>query len=99
MSVEEIVSEFSEQPAEVITERYDENEDEGSEEQITHPSRNEVDKGFETLNRLSLLTENSRFDPLISKVTRNISYGSRDKVRKVTISIRGIEMEHWAKMG
>ena len=36
LSVEQIVSEFSEQPAEVIADGDDENEDEESNEQITH---------------------------------------------------------------
>ena len=36
LPVEQIVSEFSEQPAEVITDGDDENEDEESNEQITH---------------------------------------------------------------
>ena len=44
LSVEEIASEFSKRPAEVITDRDDENKDEESDEQITHPSRNKVDK-------------------------------------------------------
>ena len=37
LPVEQIVSEFCEQPAEVITDGNDENEDEESEEQIGHP--------------------------------------------------------------
>ena len=41
-SVEEIVSKFSEQPAQVITDENDESEDEESKEQITHLSKNEA---------------------------------------------------------
>ena len=37
LSTEQIVSEFSEQPAEKTTHRSDENEDEESDEQIAHP--------------------------------------------------------------
>ena len=37
LSVEQIISEFSEQPAEVITDGDNENEDEKSDEQIAHP--------------------------------------------------------------
>ena len=62
-----IVFEFSEQPAEVITDGNDENEDRESNEQIAHPWRNEVDEATKTLNWLSLLTEDSGFVPLISK--------------------------------
>ena len=62
-----IVFEFSEQPAEVITDGNDENEDRESNEQIAHPWRNEADEATKTFNRLSLLTEDSGFVPLISK--------------------------------
>ena len=44
LPVEQIVSEFSEQPAEVITDGDDENEDEESDEQTAHLGRNEVDE-------------------------------------------------------
>ena len=36
---------------------------------------------METLNSLSLLKWNSGFDPLISKLTRIINQGRRDKMR------------------
>ena len=62
--VESIISEFSKQPAEVITDGDNENEGEESDEQIAHPLRNEVDQTIKTLNRLSLFTEDSGFDPL-----------------------------------
>ena len=39
-SVESIVSGFSKQPAEIITDGDDENKDEESDEQIAHPWRN-----------------------------------------------------------
>ena len=39
LSVEQIVSEFSKQPAEVITDGDDENEDEESDKQFAHPWR------------------------------------------------------------
>ena len=75
MSVEQIVSEFSEQPAEVITDGDDENEDEESNEQITHPWRNDADETNKTLNRLAKsVTEDLRFDHLISKPTRIIKH-------------------------
>ena len=61
------MSEFSEQPAEIITDEDDENEEEEYDEQITHPWRNEPDETIKTLNRLSLFTEDLGFDPLISK--------------------------------
>ena len=73
LSVELIVSEFSDQPAEVITDRDNENEDEEFHEQIPHPLRNEVDKRIKTLNRLSLFTKDLGFGPLISKPTRIIN--------------------------
>ena len=60
------MSEFSEQPAEIITDEDDENEEE-YDEQITHPWRNEPDETIKTLNRLSLFTKDLGFDPLISK--------------------------------
>ena len=68
-SVEEIVSKFSEQPAQVITDENDESEDEESKEQITHLSKNEAGEAKKTLNRLSLFTEDSGFDSLISELT------------------------------
>ena len=71
--VESIISEFSKQPAEVITDGDNENEDEESDEQISHPLRNEVDETIKTLNRLSLFREDLGFDPLISKPTHIIS--------------------------
>ena len=57
MSVEQVISEFSEQPAEAITDGDNENKDEESDEQIAHPLRNKVDETIKTLNRLSLFTE------------------------------------------
>ena len=68
-SVEQIVSEFSEQPTEVITDGCDENKNEESNEQIAHPLRNEVDETIKTLSRLSLFTGDLSFDPLISEPT------------------------------
>ena len=79
LSVEHIVSEFYEQPAEVITDEDDENEDKEFDEQNEHPWRNEVDAAVKTWNRLSLFTEESGFDPLISKPTRIINQPRRDK--------------------
>ena len=72
-SVEQIVSEFSEQPSEVITDGDDQNEDKVYDKQSTHPRRNELDKAIKTLNRLSVFTEDSGFDPLISKPSRIIN--------------------------
>ena len=82
LSVEDIISEFSEQLAEVISDRDDENEDEESDGQIAHPSRIEVDEAIDTLNRLSLFTDDSGFDPLISRPTRIIDHRRRDKMRQ-----------------
>ena len=65
--------EFSEHPAEVITDRDNENQDEESDGQIAHPLRNEVDKKIKTLNRLSLFTEDLGFNPLISTPTHIIN--------------------------
>ena len=73
LSVEQIVSEFSEQPTEVITDGDNENEDEESDEQTAHPWRNEADETIKTLNRLSLFTDDLGFDPLISKPIRIIN--------------------------
>ena len=73
LSDEQIVSEFSEQPAEVITDGDDENEDKESDEQIAHPARTEVDEAIRTFNKLSLFTEDSGFDALILKPTRIIN--------------------------
>ena len=64
---------------EVITDVDDENEDKASGEQVTHPWGNKVDEAIKALNRLSLFTENSGFDPLISKPTRIINQWRRDK--------------------
>ena len=44
LPVEKILSEFSQQPVEVITEGDDTNEDKESDEQVAHLSRNEVDE-------------------------------------------------------
>ena len=46
----------------------------------------EVDETIETLNRLNLFTEDSSFDPLISKLTRIISQGRKDKMRQSLIN-------------
>ena len=69
LSVKQIISEFSEQPAELINE----DEDDESDEQIAHPLRKEVDETIKTLIKLSLFTEDLGFDPLISKPTRIIN--------------------------
>ena len=47
-SDEKFVSEFSKQPVEESTDRYDENEDRESDEQISHSSRNEAKEAMET---------------------------------------------------
>ena len=73
LPVEQIVSEFSEQPAEINTDGDDENDDEESDEHIAHPLSNEVDEIIKTLNRLSLFTEDLGFHPLISNTTRIIN--------------------------
>ena len=65
LSVKQIISEFSEQPAELINE----DEDDESDEQIAHPLRKKVDETIKTLIKLSLFTEDLGFDPLISKPT------------------------------
>ena len=72
--------------AEVATDRDDENEDEEPDKQIAHPSRNEVDDGIKTLNRLSLFTEDSGFDHLIIKLPRIINQGRRDKMWQLSIN-------------
>ena len=63
-SVTQIISEFSEIPAED-----DNNEDKESEKPVAHPWRSEVDEAIKTLRRLSLFTEDLSFDSLISKPT------------------------------
>ena len=50
LPIEEIVSELSEQPAEVLTDADYENEDEESDEQTVHAWRNEVDEAIKILN-------------------------------------------------
>ena len=42
----------------------------------------EFDEAIETLTRLSLFTEDSGFDPLMSKLTRIINQEKRDKMRR-----------------
>ena len=84
MSVQNIVSEFSQQPAYVITEGDNENEE--SDKQIAHPARNEAGEAIKTLNRLSLFAEDSGFDPLISKLTCIINQGRKDKIRQSSIN-------------
>ena len=79
-SVEEVGSEYSEKPAEVITDRNEE-----SDLQIAHPSRNEADETIETLSKLSLFTKDASFDPLISKLTHIINRGKRDKIRQSSV--------------
>ena len=69
-SVEEIISEFSGQPAEVITDG--DNKNEKSDKKIAYSLRNEVDETIKTLNRLSLFRKDLDFDPLISKPTHII---------------------------
>ena len=80
MSDEKFVSEFSEQPVEEITDGDDENEDGESDEQISHSSRNEAKEAMETENRLSLLSEVSGFNPLISKLIHMIDQWRREKI-------------------
>ena len=46
VSVEETVCEFSQQPAVLLTDGNNENEDEESDKQIVHSSRNEVGKAI-----------------------------------------------------
>ena len=70
-SVEQIISEFSGQPAEVITDGDNKNEE--SDKKIVYSLRNEVDETIKTLNRLSLFIDDLGFDPLISKPTRRIN--------------------------
>ena len=72
-SVEQIVSEFSEQPTEVITNEVGKNEDEESNEQIAYLRKNEVGETIKTLSRLSLFTKDLSFDPLTSKSTCKIN--------------------------
>ena len=43
-------------------------------------------EAIETLNRLSLFTKYSGFDPLISKLTRIINQGRKDKMRQSSIN-------------
>ena len=71
---------------EVITEGDDENKDEESDEQIAHLSRNKVVEGIESLNRLSLFTEDSSFDSFVSQLTRIINQGRRDEMRQSSIN-------------
>ena len=52
----------------MIKDGNNETEDEESDEQIAHPSRNKVDETMKALNRLSLFTEDLSFDPLFSKL-------------------------------
>ena len=70
-SVEQIISEFSEQPAEAMADGDNKNEE--SDKQIAYSLRNEVDETIKTLNRLSLFIDNLGFDALISKSNRIIN--------------------------
>ena len=79
-------SECSEQFAEVITDGDDENEDEESDGLIAYPSRIEVDEAIDTLNRLSLFTEDAGFHSLMSKLTRIIDQRKRDEMRQSWIN-------------
>ena len=88
--------EFSEHPAEVITDRDNENQHEESDGQIAHTLRNEVDEKIKTLNKLSLFTEDLGFDPLISKPTRIINQWI-DKWGSFLCS-GGREKVHWEQM-
>ena len=53
---------------------------------IAHSLRNEVDETIETLNRLSLFTEDSGVDHLLSNLTHIISQGKIYKTRQSSIN-------------
>ena len=72
LSVDEIVNEYLSQPVETV-EDGSSDEDEVPDKPKSPPSRNEVDKVIEILNRLTLFTTDLDLDPLLLKVSNKIN--------------------------
>ena len=85
LSVDEIVNEYLSQPVETI-EDGSSDEDEAPDEPISTPSRDEVDKAIEILNRLTLFTTDLDLDSLFLKVSNKINQRRLDRMRQSSIS-------------
>ena len=85
LSVDEIVKEYTPQPAETVEDGSSE-EDEVPDEPISPPSRNEADEAIEVLNRLKMFTTDLDLDHLLLKVSNKINQRRLGRMKQSSIS-------------
>ena len=85
LSVDEIVNEYTPQPAETVEDGSSE-EDEVPDEPISPPSRNEADEAIEVLNRLTMFTTDLDLDHLLLKVSNKINQRRLGRMKQSSIS-------------
>ena len=85
LSVDEIVNEYTPQPAETVEDGSSE-EDEVPDEPISPPSRNEADEAIEVLNRLKMFTTGLDLDHLLLKVSNKINQRRLGRMKQSSIS-------------
>ena len=85
LSVDEIVNEYTPQPAETVEDGSSE-EDEVPDEPISPPSRNEADEAIEVLNRLKMFTTDLDLDHLLLKVSNKINQRRLGRMKQSSIS-------------
>ena len=83
--VDEIVNEYFPQPVETV-EDGNSDLDEGPDEPIPPPLRDNVDEEFEILNRLTLFTTDLDLDLLPLKVSNKINQRRLDRMKQSSIS-------------
>ena len=83
--VDEIVNEYFPQPVETV-EDGNSDLDEGPDEPIPPPLRDNVDEEFEILNRLTLSTTDLDLDLLPLKVSNKINQRRLDRMKRSSIS-------------
>ena len=83
--VDGTVNEYLRQPVETV-EDDSSDEDEVPDEPISPPSRNEVGKVIEILNRLILFTTDLDLDPLFLKVSNKINQRRLDRMQPSSVS-------------
>ena len=83
--VDEIVNEYFPKPVETV-EDGNSDEDEGPDESIPPPLRDNVDKEFEILHRLTLFTIDLDLDLLPLKVSNKINQRRLDRMKQSSIS-------------
>ena len=83
--VDEIVNEYFPQPVEAV-EDGNSDQDEGPDEPIPPPLRDNVDEEFEILNRLTLFTTDLDLDLLPLKVSNKINQRRLDRMKQSSIS-------------